>query len=111
MSSKDDSRKNLLNNKSCRDATEETVDSQAPVSANAHFPRQVPLGMELRLSGKCSAYWAISPSSKHFYFQPLHATYAPRVGRLGKQDYSFRFSKTIVLRITAPVDLSFHCIN
>lgn len=62
MSSKDDPGENLLNDKSCQNATKETVDTQAPVSTSALLPRQVPPGMELRLSGKCSAYWAISPA-------------------------------------------------
>lgn len=62
MSSKDDPGENLLNDKSCWNAAEETAATQAPVSANTRFPRQVPPGMELRLSGKCSAYLAISPA-------------------------------------------------
>ena len=79
MSSKDDPGENLLNDKSCRNATEKTAATQAPVFANARFPRQVPPGMELRLSGKCSAYWAILPallmvteSPSCLYMQLMH---------------------------------------
>lgn len=90
MSSKDDPKENLLNNKGCRNATEETagtparVRQRSPSTAGSSRDGTQVVRQVFCLLGHFTSSTVSTSNGHRIPFLPIQASYAPRVGRLGR---------------------------